>query len=248
MALAYSSTTPAATQSGWLGTSSVNVVSNTFSPPAASLIVVALGAQESFTSAWNVPTFTDSLGSHLTWTIARTQADTQQSFGACWVAWAYCASAQTNMTVTATMSIADAGQYIGGALLAPIVFTGADTIAPIVNVVAGVSTSASVSAVVSPIYTGSNLLMVATRTTANATASTAGSGCYLKESYVFGAAYGVVWLGDNITPTATSGADETLALQTTDSGNVWQYIAFEVAPPHAPPAIGTGWVVGAIEW
>lgn len=248
MAVVYSSTTPSDTESGWVGTQSTTIVSNAFSPPANSLIVVVVSASEGFNSVWDTPTFTDSLGSHLTWTLARAQADSVASFGACWVAWANCPSAQTNMTVSVTLGIADASQYILGAMLQPLVFTGADTTAPIVNISSGLSSTNSASVGMTPIYAGSNLLIAAARIATDATADTAGAGCYLKTSYVFGAAHGIAWYGTSTNPTATAGNPQTMALTTTDTGNAWQYVAFEIAPPHGAPAAGTGWVIGGVEW
>lgn len=248
MALTYSTTTPAALQTGFLGTQSSTVVSNTFSPPANSLIVLVVETFQSFNVSWQTPTFTDSLGTHLTWHLAKTQADNAQSAGAAWVAWANCPSAQTNMTVSATIGVIDSGQYVQGAVLEPIVFTGADTINPLVNISSGVSTSTSASVTMSPIYAGSNLLITAVRTASSVSGNTAGSGCYLKFSNTFGAAYSLAWFGTSGGPTPTAGVDQTVALNTTDSSNVWQYIAFELAPPHAAAGPGTGWTIGSVEW
>lgn len=127
MALAIDASTPAPKLVPITGTS---VASNTFSPPANSVIalmVVVIGPSGSATSVSSV---TDSLGSHLTWgliTGARSNTNSTGNLGGtCEVWYASCPSAQTNMTVTPTYSNpAGAGNAEGFVL--PIVFTGAAT-------------------------------------------------------------------------------------------------------------------------
>lgn len=243
----YDASTPAYKYTGFIGTATATVVTNTFSPPANSVIVVVIEAIESFTDAWTTPTVTDSLATHLTWSIAASQADTASSFGAVWVAWASCPSAQTNMTVSVGLAVG-AGQYISTALVAPYVVTGAYATAPITNIQQGISSTQSASSVLTPIYNDSALFMVATRMATSATTDTAGTGCFAPVAVAAGGgSYGVAYLGTSgvFTNTVASTA-ATVALNTTDAGNVWQWIAFEVAPPHGTPAAGTGWILGGV--
>jgi hypothetical protein len=247
MAVVYDSSTPAHTYTGFVGTATTTVVTNSFSPPSDSVLVVVIEASESYNETWNIPTVTDSLGSPLTWSIAASQADSTSSFGAVWVAWAACPTAQTNMTVSVGLGVG-AGQYISTAVVAPIVVTGAYATAPIANINQGISATQAASFAMSPIYSGSALFMVTTRMTGTATIDTAGTGLHAQVAVAAGAAaYDVAFLGTAGTFTAsTASTPITLALNTADTGNTWQWIAFEVTPPHGTLAAGTGWVIGSV--
>lgn len=127
MALAIDASTPALKKVPVTGTS---VASNTFSPPANSVIVLVVVTIGPSTAASSVSSVTDSLGSHLTWALitgARSNTNNTGNLGGtCEVWYASCPSAQTNMTVTPTYTNpAGAGDNEGFVL--PIVFTGADT-------------------------------------------------------------------------------------------------------------------------
>lgn len=110
--------------------SGTSVASNTFSPPANSVIVLVVIVVGSSTISTSVSSVTDSLGSHLSWALitgARCNTNNTGNLGGtCEVWYASCPSAQTNMTVTPTYTNpAGAGNSEG--IVLPIVFTGADT-------------------------------------------------------------------------------------------------------------------------
>lgn len=128
MGLAIDASTPALKKVPISGTS---VASNSFSPPAGSVIVlmcVVIGPSGSATSVTSV---TDSLGSHLTWALitgARSNTNNVGNLGGtCEVWYASCPAAQTGMTVTPTYTPDPAGAGDNEGFILPIVFAGADT-------------------------------------------------------------------------------------------------------------------------
>lgn len=165
------------TYSGFLGTQTVSVTSAAFSPGAGTVLVVKVNALESFFSAWTVPTITDSLVGHLTWTLAGTQADATTTVGASWVFWAPCPSAQTNMTVTIGAGVG-AGQYVALMHIEIEIVTGASATNPIINVTKGIHSGSPLSISITPTYTGSAVSCQATRTDGSgvATGDVAGTG------------------------------------------------------------------------
>lgn len=231
MALARG-TSPAISSSAFQGTGlSQAYTSNTFSPTAGSTVVVVGMATESFNNSWNTPTITDSVG--LSWTLASVQSDNSvaannaNSCIALW--WANCPSAQTNMTVTQTMSLAGSGQTIVFSSIAPAVWTGASTTAPIGAVVKGIASASPASASVTPTAIGSALLQAASQANAANTASTAGTGCFLVNSTLAGPAFSQVWFGSSGGPTLTS----ALTATTVSTANAkatprFGYLAYEV--------------------
>lgn len=250
----YSSTTPAPKYSGYLGTQTASVTSNSFSPPANSVIVVMVSAGESYYVGWNTPTITDSLGTHLTWTLNGTQADGSTDSDGAWVFSAQCPTAQTSMTVTVGIGLVNNSQYVTTAVVAPLVVTGASTTAPVVNVAAATNTSTTASATISPLNTGSAIAMVACRyCAAGPTNDTAGTGGYLWESQVAGSfCHGMTWLGTStaFTPT-TQSVPTTISLVTTDTTVTWGSVAFEIAPAPAssgtnPTPLDSAWQVGGL--
>ena len=79
--------------------SGTSIVSNSFSPPAGSTLVVPTGLGAGATRT--ISAMTDSLGSHLTWAKSASITNNQKEAGI-WLA--QCPSAQTAMTITATVS------------------------------------------------------------------------------------------------------------------------------------------------
>lgn len=141
MALAIDASTPAlVTQNAAFITS---LASNSFSPPAGSLLVVVVG----FPSSANaVTSITDSLGTPLTYTnrVAHAAGATDTEI---WVA--DCPSAQTGMTVTANFSNSK-GQCIG-----VLVMTGAKAAASQTGVTATADPTSPPSIAVAGTTTGS---------------------------------------------------------------------------------------------
>jgi hypothetical protein len=121
--LALHGSTPVPAKST-VGTPGTPVTSASFSPPAGSTLIVLWGADSN--RAFDVaPTITDSLGTHLIWTLVRySQAGSGGGDGEVAVYWANCPAAQTNMTVTMTSSNAT----IGSSAFQVLVFTGASYI------------------------------------------------------------------------------------------------------------------------
>lgn len=128
MTLAIDASTPALKLVPISGTS---VASNTFSPPASSVIVLMVVTIGPSNVASSVSSVTDSLGSHLTWALisgARCNTNNVGNLGGtCEVWYASCPSAQTNMTVTPTYTNPAGGGGANEGFILPIVFTGADT-------------------------------------------------------------------------------------------------------------------------
>lgn len=104
MAIAVDASTPAAVAAN---------TTNSFSPPAGSLIVVVWASHLDRT----ITSISDSLGSHLTYSKLAAFNENSDDNQEIWVA--DCASAQTNMTITVTPSAGTPD------LLGPIVLTGA---------------------------------------------------------------------------------------------------------------------------
>lgn len=128
MTLAIDASTPALKLVPISGTS---VASNTFSPPASSVIVLMVVTIGPSNVVSSVSSVTDSLGSHLTWGLisgARCNTNNVGNLGGtCEVWYASCPSAQTNMTVTPTYTNPAGGGGANEGFILPIVFTGADT-------------------------------------------------------------------------------------------------------------------------
>lgn len=226
--LVRDASSPAMTSSAFQGSSGTQAyASNTFSPPAGSVIVVAAQATQSFTDPWGTPTITDSLGSHLTWTLVTQQADVSFSGANTTAAlfWASCPSAQTNMTVTVTQSCSGSGQSVTFSSIAVDVFTGADT-APIGTTAKGTVTANTLSVSLTPAGSASASCIMAANVNAASVASTAGSGEYLVNETHTGTSFVEAWYGNAAGPTIPSTAQTLDVVGAT--GARWQYIAYEV--------------------
>lgn len=127
MALAIDASTPAVKGVA----PATSITSNTFSPPANSVIVVLVSPGGPSGSAQSVSSMTDNLGSHLTWALitgARSNTNSNGQLGGSAEIWyASCPSSQTNMTVTANFAINSGATVSPDSLIQPIVFTGAKT-------------------------------------------------------------------------------------------------------------------------
>lgn len=136
MALAIDASTPL---SKAIVGSATSQVSNTFSPPAGSVVVLMVSVGAAAGSSQSVASVTDSLAGHLTWGLINGPTDGTGGninarenvsigggvTGATAEMWyASCPSAQTNMTVTPTFAQA---ALSGGGQVAVAVLTGADT-------------------------------------------------------------------------------------------------------------------------
>lgn len=202
--------------------------SSAFSPPAGSLVVVVAQATQSFNNAWNTPTITDSLGSHLTWTRLDTQADVSFSGANSTVSvfYALCPTAQTGMTVTVTQSVSGSGQTVTFSSIDPLVFTGYDTV-PAISLSKGISSATTLSVTATPTsVAGSFLVLCANNAAAASGASTAGSGCYMAAETHVGTSFAVLWYGSSAGPIRTTAA-QILAM--TGATPRWQYLAIEIA-------------------
>jgi hypothetical protein len=94
MAIAVDTSTPALKTN-----SATTAVSNSFSPPANSLLVIVYMSPNTTT----ISSITDSLGGHLTYTLRKGNHGTGDCNTEIWVA--DCPSSQTGMTVTATLGV-----------------------------------------------------------------------------------------------------------------------------------------------
>lgn len=234
MTLAVDASTPAlkSTTYGVTGDSPETSPSNTFSPPANSLIVVFSGANYSFTGSVGTSSITDSLGTHLTWTNINKSVLPTTAYGSSDAWWAFCPSAQTSMTVSVTHT-APSGQYIQSAQVQPIVFTGAPTTGnPIGAVVNSNAAAASTLAVnITPTATGSALYIVTTNDkSANGGTVTAGTNTAIQGTGGLKGTTAVALIGTAAsTPTLTPNlSTETINLNSSSSTETWKYVAVEV--------------------
>lgn len=235
-ALVHDASSPGISSSAFQGSAASQAyTSPSFSPPAGSVIVVGAQATESFNNAWNTPTITDSLGSHLTWTLVTQQADV--TFGGADTSaalfWAYTASAPGTMTVTVTQSLAGGGQTVTFSSLAVDVWTGVDTTAPIGNTAKGILTANALPVSLTPAGSNSALLLLANNAAAASGASSAGTGEYMFEETHVGTSFCQAWYGTAAGPTTPATA-QTLDLNGATAR--WQYIAYELkgAPTSTP--------------
>lgn len=243
--LTFDSSSPAINVSGFLGSTPESVTSNTFSPPAGSVIIVSSFTCDSFNNDWpasGFPTITDSLGAHLTWNNFANVFSNSAGTGVCRVAlwWAYCPSAQTGMSVTVTDSVTS-GQYIEDLDVAVTVWTGANTTGPIgalVTNAAGAS-STSVSQAITPTALGSALVLACGQNQPAASVTlTAGSGCAVRDTDTSNNPAGNVWLGTSLTvPTLTASLSSQTLSATSPQTHAWQYAAYEVLAAAGSPAV-----------
>ena len=242
MALAFDPSSPAPKSSTYVGTTPVTQASNSFSPPAGSVIIVAYWACDSFADTWNTPTITDSLGAHLTWHSSTQYADTTEAGPATGIFWAYTASAQTNMTVSVTVGVG-AGQYVNSLAVDVQVWTGANITAPIGATSSGLVKAASLSVNLTPTGTNSALCLTVQDGKYGNNDPTAGSGCYAKGSAGGDPAGAFIWYGTSGGPTLTSSVQTLNA--TGVASSLLGYVAYEVmaapttgpVPQPIPPSI-----------
>jgi hypothetical protein len=239
MTLARDSSSPAAKQSGFIGTSPGSVTSNSFSPPGGSVVYVTSWTEDSFDNDWapgSQPAITDSLTSHLTWNLIVNQFDNGLSAPNSRVAvwWAYVgASAPGSMTVTVTDSVTS-GQYIQLMGIAVDVWTSAKTSGPAGAIVTGSQQTAApgVTQSITPQASGSALIMAGGVTTSDTI--TAGSGMYLYAvSYAW---MGAAWQGTSSGPSLTpSTSAQSLSLALSSGTSQWEYGLYEVLAAGSPP-------------
>ena len=211
--LAVSTSSPAVSASGWLGRSPESRSSASFSPPAGSVVVVTVLARDAYAPAgWTSESLTDSLGTHLSWKLARFQGDTS-SMGAVGVWWAYANTAPGTMTVTASLAVGG-GQYVDSIGVAVKVFTGASATAPIGAVAAGDYTGQHLSVPLTPSATGSALFLAASDGKYTGK-PVAGSSDYATDSVdSYNTAAAQEWAGTSAGPArTTSTAAQTLSIQ-----------------------------------
>lgn len=236
--MALTVTGPALATSGYIGVSAGSCTSNSFTPPAGSVITVTSWAMDSYQDDWNVsyPTITDSLASHLTWnevTAAYSNSEaTMSQRVALW--WAYTASAPGSMTATVSEDLTG-GQYLYAVNVAVKIWGGANISAPVSNAtVSGVTAAAqSVSQAITPTTEGSALLLAGGLKATATNSTTAGAGCYLADnSDATGnnMGGGQVWYGTSAGPTLTTGSKETLSIDDSSPAWVWSYIGYEIVP------------------
>jgi len=143
VSLTIDSSTPAASQSA-NGVSVTSLASNTFSPPAGSVIVVFWGNGNTGT---NPTSITDSLGSHLSWSSDTTAGSTSTASAGMY--WASCPSAQSNMTVTVNFASTQALYIL------PVVFTGEVSTSLGATTTASPASGSTLTATVTPQAAGS---------------------------------------------------------------------------------------------
>jgi hypothetical protein len=252
MALARDASSPALNVSGFLGATPESLASNSFSPPAGSVIVVTGyadgggGTTNQIASA----SITDSLGSHLTWTQGVQILDTANrgaGAGGITVWWAFTSSAPGSMTATVTYT-ATGGQNIQGMDVAVDVYTGALTTGPIgATVTSATPTGTPLTVSITPTASGSALL-IAAGDEASLNTLAASTGCFaLATDNAPGGALDTIdaWLGTSSTvfTGSTSGSPTNLVL-TGSAGTNWVYAAYEVLAAAAGSNSGPNYAGG----
>lgn len=216
------------------GTQVATEVSNAFSPPAGSVIVVNATAISSGVSDWSATPFaiTDSLATHLTWNLFVDQYDNTDSQYSERIAvfWAYCPAGETSMTVSVTVGVTT-GQYVFGITCTPDVWTGANTSGPLAagSLIHGTAASTStLSEAMTPVAAGSALMLYGGPTFDSTANPTAGSGCYgihpgNAAMYFLGE-----WYGTSGGPTLTPNTSPVTMAMTFTGPQTWQYVGYEV--------------------
>jgi hypothetical protein len=248
MTLAVDSSTPAVKLSGFLGSTPETQASNSFSPPAGSVITAVSWASDSFDNDWaaSYPQITDSLATHLTWNLVvaaySNGASARTNRIALW--WAYAGvSAPGSMTVSVTEETTS-GQYIEGMGVACRVWDGASITAPVSSAtVSGVTAAGTSTGTISitPTVTGSALLMAAGNVVGSTGTNGVGSGCYLCDNAgtspnTLGS--GQLWVGTSSGPTPTTSLTPVSLSMSDTTSAPWTYLAYEVVPPAAAAAAG----------
>jgi hypothetical protein len=239
MALARDASTPAVNLSGFLGTQTASLASNSFTPPAGSVIVVTAWAGDSFQNDWDAakPTISNS-GTALTWTQISSQFNnglTNKSIRTTsW--WAFTATAPGSMTATVAEGV-QAGQTLTFMAVAVDVWTGALTSGPIGATANSNSTTGGTRTVaITPTALGSALVMAGGNwNDATTVAITAGTGCFLLDDAnqgVCALAAGQIWLGSgSTTPTLTTTLSSVNLIASSSSATfAWSVVAYEVLP------------------
>lgn len=244
MTLARDASSPALKVGPFSGANPTSLASNSFSPPAGSVIIVTgLADNQTATNAWptsGAATITDSLASHLTWTQGvqvLDQAARGVGPGAITVWWATTASAPGSMTVTVTYNTVS-GQSVQGMDVAVDVYTGANTSGPIgASVTSATATATPLTVSITPTQSGSALVIAAGDEESLNTLA-AGTGCFaLDTDNAPGGAMDTInaWLGTSASAfTASSAGTPTNLVLTASAGTLWVYAAYEVMAPSGP--------------
>ena len=221
--------------------SSTSTASNSFSPPANSVIFCLVAVGNLTGNTQTVTSVTDSLGSHLTWTLmngptdgtgANQNARSNAQIGGgvtgatAEVWWASCPSSQTSMTVTPTWANSSLS---GGGLLGIIVFTGAATSQ--VGAVGLANNTANTGTVTHAVATTANNSWVMGiqfqwNSGTGPTAGTAQSTSFNSNSFVISPNY---WAQRQNATTTTSGTSVTIN-DTAPTSVSFNQVVFEVLP------------------
>lgn len=141
--------------SSWPGTGSGSVTSNSFTPPAGS-IILALAEADSNTSMTWTTSISDNLTNHLTWhkAIEQNGAD---GWSTVFAYWAFVGS---NSPGPMTITVLTNGGAAGAIWLTPMVIDGADISNPIGSIISGSlpATSTSLNESITPTTVGSALV------------------------------------------------------------------------------------------
>jgi len=232
--LSYNSASPAVRDSNFLGVSPHGHQSNSFSPPAGSIIIVTAYAGDSYHGDWDttLPTISDSLATHLTWhqfasAYSNSLSDVSRRVTT-W--WAYSPTAPGAMTVSVIEGVTG-GQYLTYMAVAVDIWENADTTNPIGALVVNDATAseATVSQSITPTEVGSALVLVAAADGSFQSVSP-GSGDYDNDSGDPDASFLSEWLGTSSGPTLTTSLSSQTLTASVPTAATWQTIAYEVLP------------------
>lgn len=233
MALAIDASTPAARFQTVSGTAAATTVS--FTPPAGSVIVLCCMGNDD-TTVPTAPTITDSLGTHLTYTLvgfARkgTAGSTSDGWAAIFTAPVVTSAA---MTITSTSSAISGFRE---QLVAPIVITGQGATPVGTHSVGSTVTLTTFTQSVLATVAGSLAIAAWLDWDAATTTITAGTGCTVQAS---GSASGLInaVVVRRTANDGVAGSSKTLALSA-PSSNAQNWVYVEIVPPAAAgPPVG----------
>lgn len=222
MAIALDGSTPAST-SQTSGTTAT-LVSASFTPPSGTVIVVCWQGNTAATAPASVPTIANSGSQTFTLINWRNAGDSGGANGQCAMWWA-ASTGPGAMTVTVTTQSSSGNRH---ARLKPLVFSGVDTVTPLVNSGEGTDSTGALDTLT---YTSgaANSLGVASVSDWDATGGTftGAAGTTVQDGATVASAINCATLTQS-TPT-TSGSTITLGL-TAPTSTQWNYVWAELRP------------------
>jgi hypothetical protein len=229
VAIALDASTPAGTSQ--TNGATTTLASGSFTPPTGSVVVVSWQGNTDITAPASVPTIANSGSLSFTLVQWRNAADSGGAKGQCAMWYAAVGTSPGAMTVTVTTQSATTFRH---ARLKPLVFTGVDTVTPLVSNNEGTDSTGALDTIT---YTSgvANSIGVASVSDWDVTGTTftAASGTTLDDSQTVASSINCATLRQT-TPT-TSGAAISLGL-TSPTSTQWNWVYAELRPGSAVAA------------